>query len=312
MNGWDEMMRQAGRQYGLIERTQAHGLGMSADALAHRARKEGWPRPQRGVFALPGSADTPERRILAAVLAVQGDAWATRLTAAYVWGLHDRLRVPLTLLVPHQHRAAVLERATVMRTRNLSPEDVTVRRALPVVTAARMIADLCGVLPIEELRGLAIAARQMGLLRPEELWALWERFQGSPRHRKLRALATMLSGDVERVDSMLEHRVRALLRRYGLPLPYPEPFPVRAGGRVIACIDIAWPAAMVGVECDGFRYHSKAEDLEKDTRRQNQLVTLGWQLVRVTWRQMEREPELIASAVHRLLVGTGAVSERSL
>lgn len=311
MEGWDAVLRQARRQHGLIELGQARALGASAGALAQRARNQAWDRPQRGVVALPGSPDSRERRILAAVLAVRGEAWAARWTAAYLWGFTDRLRVPVTLLVPHQHRAAALNRVTVMRTRNLLPEDdVTVRHAIPVTTTARMLADLCGVVGLEELRALAIAARQRRLLSPEELWALWERFRGSPRHRKLGALAAMLSGDVERVDSILEHRVRALLRARGVPAPFPEPYPVHDGAQVVARIDIAWPAMKVGVECDSFRHHSAPEDLEKDTRRQNRLVSMGWQLVRVTWRQMEHEPDQVADTVHRLLMGAGALSQR--
>lgn len=296
----------ARRQHGLVERGQAAALGVDPRALARRVDREGWERLHAGVFALPGSLDTGERRVLAAVLAVQDHAWATRWTAAYLWGLSDRLRVPVTLTVPHQHRAAALRGVQTVRSRTLAPEDVTRRHGVPVVGVARMLADLGPVLPLSELRGLAIDARQRGLVDSAQLWAIWERLRKAPRQRNLRALALLLQGDVERVDSEFERRVRALLRRAGLPYPHPEPFPVRDGGVRVARIDIAWPRWKVGVECDGFRYHSHRRQLDRDSARQNTLIALGWRLARVTWDQIERAPDTITDVVHRLLRTAGA------
>lgn len=309
MDGFAAVVDLARRQYGLIERGQAAALDVNVRALNVRARQEEWERLHRGVLALPGSLDSPQRRILAAVLATQGDAWATRWTAAYLWGLQDRLRVPITVTVPHTHRAAALHGVKTVRTRTLQPEDVTTRHGIPTVSAARMVADLAPVVAVGVLRGLAFDARQKRLLQAAELWGLWERLSRAPRHRKLRLVAMSLMGDVERVDSELEYRLRALARRGGLPVPYPEPFPVSDGGAVVARIDIAWPRWKVGVECDGFRHHSERRQLDRDSARQNRLVSLGWQIVRVTWNQVENEPEEVVGIIHRILAAAGAVWE---
>src|SRR5688500_9842901 len=203
MDTWTQITQLAARQHGLIERGQAEGHGLSPRTLNRRAAEEGWARLHPGVLALPGSVDGPERRILAAVLAVQGEAWATRWTAAYLWGLVDRLRVPTTLLVPHGHRAAALTGVDVVRTRNLAPQDVARRHGIPVVQPARMIADLAPVTTLGELRGLAIDARQKKVLDTTLLWELWERFSASPRHARLGSVAKELVGQEERVDSVL-------------------------------------------------------------------------------------------------------------
>ena len=244
--------------------------------------------------------------MLAAVLAVRQEAWATRWTSAFLWGLTDRLRVPITLLVPHQHRAARLHAVKTVRTRSLCPEDVTVRDGIPVVTPARLIADLVPVTSTPVVRALAIDARQKSLLDAGQLWSLWERFAGSPRHVRLQGIAREMLGEGERPDSDFERRTRQLFVRGGLPAPYPEPFPVVVDGRVLARIDIAWPQWRVGVECDGYRYHSERRQLDRDTERQNRLVACGWTIVRVTWRQVLDEPEQTVALVHRILSAAGA------
>ena len=294
----------AARQYGLIERGQAVRLGVSVRALNDRAGREGWQRVHLGVLALPGAPDTPERRILAACLATANASWATRWTAAYLWGLTNRLRVPVTIVVPHGHRAARLENVKVLRSRTLEEQDFTTRGGIPAVTVERMIADLAAVTELPALRAIAIDARQRKLLRPPLLWELWERTWPVPGHKRLKQVAADLQEPG--VDSALEWRLRGLLRRAGVPEPFPEPYPVVADGLVVAKIDIAWPAWKVGVECDGFRYHSEREHLERDTARQNRLVALGWRLVRVTWRQIDQDSQGVLDAIHKVRAEAGA------
>lgn len=295
----------AARQFGLIERGQAERLGVAVRALNERAKREGWERLHPGVLALPGAPDSPERRIRAATLATTNASWATRWTAAYLWGLADRLRVPVTIVVPHGHRAARLDNVKVVRSRTLEEQDTTTRSGIPVVTVERMIADLAGVTELPVLRALAIDARQRKLLRPPLLWELWERTWPVPGHQRLKRVA----GDLQEpgVDSALEWRIRGLLRRAGVPDPFPEPYPVVADGRVVAKIDVAWPAWRVGVECDGFRYHSERAQLDRDSARQNRLVALGWRLVRVTWRQIDEDPQGLLDAIHKVRAEAGAL-----
>lgn len=45
-------------------------------------------------------------------------------------------------------------------------------------------------------------------------------------------------------------------------------------------LDFALPDDLIGIELDGFRNHSKAEDIARDHRRQRRLETAGWRLIR--------------------------------
>lgn len=304
MTPWPALFALAATQHGLVERSQAEALGVPARTLDRRALREGWARVQPGVLAVPGSAATPERRIAAAVLACAVPAMATRWSAAYLWGLTDRLRLPVTVVVPHRCRAPRLDGAAVLRSRTLADSDRHERDGIAVAGVARLLADLAAEASLEVLRPVAITARQQGLLDPADLWEMWERMGPARGHDRVRRLLGELCR--ERTDSILEARVRGLLRRYGLPEPHPEPYPVQAQGRVVARVDIAWPQWRVGVECDGFRYHSRPEDLARDSARQNRLVALGWRIVRVTWEQQDRRPQEVVQVVRALVDPAGA------
>lgn len=305
MAEWTQVFALAQRQYGLLERGQLASAGISVSAVNRRAAREDWQRLQPGVLALPGSVDCPERRILAAVLATGGDVAAARWTAAYLWGLTDRLRVPLTVVIPHGRRAARLDAVKVLRSRTLRQEDMVVRRGIAVTRPERMLGDLAAVTTRSELRDVAIDLRQRRMIDVPVLWELYERTWPVRGHEHLKRVLLDLGGD--KVDSGLEWRTRGLCRRAGLPEPFPEPFPVEVEGRVVARVDIAWPAWKVGVECDGFRYHSERAQLEHDSARQNLLVANGWRLCRVTWRQVEHEPQTVVASIHRILQEAGAL-----
>lgn len=116
---------------------------------------------------------------------------------------------------------------------------------------------------------------------------------------KLRRLLWEL--EEERCDSVLEQRVRELLRRHRVtPPPYPHPYPVLARGRMVE-IDIAWPQLLVGVEVAGFGSHSARPQLSRDHRRGNRLTLSRWRILRVGWDRYDRDPQGIVEETRELL-----------
>ena len=85
---------------------------------------------------------------------------------------------------------------------------------------------------------------------------------------------------------------------------------VRHGGRFVARADFAYPDRGLVVEVDGFESHASPRALQSDLHRQNELVALGWTVLRFTWADVVRRPERVASAVRRVL-GTPASALRT-
>ncbi|SNQ49549.1 hypothetical protein FRACA_3410006 [Frankia canadensis] len=79
-------------------------------------------------------------------------------------------------------------------------------------------------------------------------------------------------------------RLRLLLGDAGL-LPEQTQWPVRdpRSGRLVARVDFAWPGARLAVEADGVGPLGLPAAPHRDRARQNDLVRLGWNLLRFTW-----------------------------
>ena len=98
-------------------------------------------------------------------------------------------------------------------------------------------------------------------------------------------------------DSKLEKRMARLLRRAGLPRAVFHYVVCTPGGVFLAEVDFAYPDVKLAVEVDGFGVHGTPRAMAKDFVRQNGLVPYGWRVLRFTWRQVVRQPELVAAAI---------------
>ncbi len=56
------------------------------------------------------------------------------------------------------------------------------------------------------------------------------------------------------------------------------------------------------VELDGHATHSPAHAFELDRARDPRLEAAGSRVIRITWRQLEQEPELVEADLRRLLL----------
>lgn len=66
-------------------------------------------------------------------------------------------------------------------------------------------------------------------------------------------------------------------------------------------LDVAWIRFKVAVEVDGYEFHSGRETFESDRLRDQQLQAQGWAVARVTWRQLDENPENVVATVRRIL-----------
>ena len=107
-------------------------------------------------------------------------------------------------------------------------------------------------------------------------------------------------------DSKLEKRMAQLLRRAGLPAAVFHYVVCTPGGVFLAEVDFAYPEIKLAIEVDGFGAHGTPRAMAKDFVRQNGLVPYGWRVLRFTWRQVTRQPDLVASAIRAALAGLQA------
>lgn len=107
--------------------------------------------------------------------------------------------------------------------------------------------------------------------------------------------ARLITAAADRADSAAERLLVKLLREAGIhgwELGHPLG-PYR--------IDLAFPAAKLAVEVDGWAWHVDAERFRTDRRKGNAITRAGWDLLRFTWHDLDgRAVEVVAEIVGTL------------
>ena len=185
----------------------------------------------------------------------------------------------------------------VHRSRTLRPADITDHDGLPVTTVARTLVDLATTLTPHRLERVVHRAEHLRLLDIRSLDEQLKRAH-SRRTRPLQAAIERLSvrePDITR--SELEERFLSLILNAGFPRPETN-----------ACVgayevDFLWPDHHLVVETDGAATHATLTAFEEDRRRDATLATLGFRVLRFTWRQVLYEPHSVLRALRRALAG---------
>lgn len=71
-------------------------------------------------------------------------------------------------------------------------------------------------------------------------------------------------------------------------------------------VDAYWPAHRLVVEVDGWTYHRTRHAFERDRRKDAELQTAGYRVVRITWRRLTTEPYSLTAQLGALLAATPA------
>jgi very-short-patch-repair endonuclease len=287
----------AGRQYGVVTRAQLVACGLGDSAIAHRVRTGWLHRIHRGVYVVGHLAPTPLQREIAAVLAAGDDAVVSHVSAAYLWGLADDPVGPAHVTIPS--RGCRKPGIRAHRTRALAPRERTIRWGVPVTTPARTIIDMAETTEPTDLEQLIAEARVTKLVSHSQLRAAVAESRG---RRGVRGLATILDEehDPAFTRSEAERRFLSLVRAARLPEPYVNA--LAAGYEV----DFLWPFDRLVVEIDGYSFHGNRGSFERDRSRDAALAAVGLRVMRITWRQLTREPEMVVAR----LAGALAIAER--
>jgi very-short-patch-repair endonuclease len=171
---------------------------------------------------------------------------------------------------------------------------VTTVLGVPTTTPARTVFDLAAVIGARPLEQALARTEREGLATLDDVWSLMRRHPRRSGARALRALLDQAGGPAM-TRSRAEDRFLELIAKSQLPRPETN---VDAGGYEV---DALWRTERLVVEVDGFAFHSSRERFENDRRRDALLTARGYQVIRVTWRQMVQEPEAMLVRLARAL-----------
>lgn len=306
----DRVTQLAAAQHGVVTRDQLFGAGLTRDAVDHRVCTGRLRVLHRGVY-LVGPLEAAHTKEMAAVLASGPDSMVSHASAAVLWELlpSGGRAAPVHVTVRGRNRP---RRPGIRghRALDLRSDEVTKIDGIPVTTPGRTLLDLAAMLvgprpadrdpPLapRDVEQAVAGAERRNLLTRDRLLALLERRPHRPGVSFLRALLER-EGDPAFTRSEAEELFLALVRKAQLPEPESN---VRVDEKVgRGRVDFLWRSERVVVEVDGYKFHSSRSQFEEDRLRDQNLAAHGFRAVRVTWRQLDREPDAVLARVARTL-----------
>jgi very-short-patch-repair endonuclease/predicted transcriptional regulator of viral defense system len=287
----------ARQQYGVVGRRQLEELGLGEDAIRHRQRLGRLHRLHAGAYAVGHRIVPMKGWWMAAVLACGSRAALSHRAAAALWGLRHPVEGAVDVTLPRKSRSCKNIRRHYS---SLPADERTVEEGIPVTTVPRTIFDLAATESVDVVENLL---REMEFLELRDRLSLWDLVERYPRRRGVRkvrlALERLKEEPEGRRRSPLEERFAPFLRRHRLPLPRFNDLIVCGDKRFQ--VDCHWPELRQIVELDGWEGHKTRTAFREDRARDRKLRVAGYSVDRLTWNQLDDEPEAVAADLRVLL-----------
>jgi Transcriptional regulator, AbiEi antitoxin len=252
----------AARHGGVVAREELRELGLSAAAVDHRVRAGRLHALHRGVYAVGHRVVPAEGRWWAAVRACGDDAVLSHASAAAAWDVRRTAGAVVDVTVPGASGRRRRDGIRLHRSQTLCPDDVTVRREIPITTPLRTVLDLAASgLRDRPLERVLDRAELLGLVDFADLRRRIDAHPARPGSPSLDALLSRYTAGAFVTRSELEEAFLALCDDFGLPRPDVN--------RVIEGkeVDFLWRPARLVVEVDGYAWHRSPSAMEVDRER---------------------------------------------
>jgi very-short-patch-repair endonuclease len=287
----------AERQHGVVSRSQLMQMGWSAGAIEKRVRAGRMHRLHAGVYLVGHRLISREGKWMAAVLASGSGTVLSYSSAAALWGIRPTSRTTIDVTVPHDTRSSKLIHRHVSA---LPADEITVKGGIPVTTVPRTIFDLAATEPLDVVKALLREAEFRELHDRLSLWDLVERYPGRRGIRKVKAALEALKDEpLDERKSRFEERFSPFLGRHSLPRARYNQW-ILVGGKRFQ-VDCLWLDQRQVVELDGWEGHKTRTAFREDRARDRKLRVAGYGVTRLTWNQLDDEPEVVASDLRVLL-----------
>ncbi|MFI8633327.1 endonuclease domain-containing protein [Microbacterium sp. NPDC077663] len=286
-----------------------------AGVSPRRLRARDLDRPFRGVRvrSAPVPADGEDvhaQRALAYAVALPDGQFFSHVTAAVLWGLP----LPASAIRPAEVDVAVLApgrtpRGARIRGHRMVQASTRVcvhpQLGVPLLAPTSTWASLGAVLDVRDLVAVADAIVRVPMFRgdPPPLATIDDLAAASTGRRvgiaRLRAALPLVR---ERSASRPETWCRLALIDGGLPEPELN-WNIVVNGRLVACVDLAYPRERVAVEYDGEHHLVDARQWSRDIGRHEALAAAGWIVIRVTKQHLFTDAAGVVARVRRALAG---------
>lgn len=270
------------QQFGMISARQLIEKGCSERTIRRMASEGALQTVLPGVFRSPSWPMGREQLMVAGCLRNSAAALAFT-TAGQIHGLRKMFDDRVHLLVPHGS-SPDLPGLVVHRCRKIDPEDIVpLGNGMRVTSVARTLFDVGGVIGHRRVVSALENALDRKLVNMDAMSEVTLRLfhRRRPGSREIRSALMARSDWTSALQSDLEVRVLAAIRRAGLPMPVVQYELFFEDGHIVR-FDFAWPHIRVALEVDHSFWHVGSEESRKDKQRDRKVATLSWQTLRIT------------------------------
>ena len=270
------------QQFGMISARQLIEKGCSERTIRRMASEGALQTVLPGVFRSPSWPMGREQLMVAGCLRNSAAALAFT-TAGQIHGLRKMFDDRVHLLVPHGS-SPDLPGLVVHRCRKIDPEDIVpLGNGMRVTSVARTLFDVGGVIGHRRVVSALENALDRKLVNMDAMSEVTLRLfhRRRPGSREIRSALLARSDWTSALQSDLEVRVLAAIRRAGLPIPVVQYELSFEDGHIVR-FDFAWPHIRVALEVDHSFWHVGSEESRNDKQRDRKVATLSWQTLRIT------------------------------
>ena len=301
MRGLDDALLPVfARQHWLVTTGDVLALGGSVGDVHRRVRIGRWERLDRSVFHLVGAPRTWRTNVLAPVLSAGEPALVSHFAAAALHGIPGFGEGVGELSIPRgtEHRRAGI---IVHTSSDIERCNRVLIDGIPVTDINRTILDISRRSGDKRVLSAMEWARRTERADWSSLISTLARHarRGRPGVRRMRSIISANVDRAEITDSDFELLFLTFLRDEGLPEPTVH-LRIDDEGRFVAEVDFAYEHLKIAIELDG-RTHLREDVWEQDLPRQNDLVLLGWIVLRFTWKRFTERPDLVAAEIRQAI-----------
>ncbi len=270
-----ELATLAGRQRGVVTTAQLHGLGFSPSSVKRLVAGGRLHRIFRGAYLVGHTAAPALARETAALLVVGPAAVLSHHTAAHIHGFAPPSR---TIHVTTAARGRRSRPGLTVHHADLMSHEIVTGNGPRRTTGIRTLTDLIPFLDQATLERYANEAQVLKQITHDQL-------------AQAPAPLRRLTDDRGFTRREAERRLKHLLHRAGLK-------PTATNTKVEGYeVDVLYADRRLIVEMDGFASHRTRHAFERDRRRDARLTAAGYRTIRVTWRQIHEQPELVLATI---------------
>jgi len=258
-----------------------------------------------GVYSFGRDIETREAAWRAALALAGSDSLLCGRSACECWGMiRPRTRIPALIEVAVQAGNATERRGLSpalcgtrvnIVERRLEEDERRRKDGLELTSPPRALIDLAAVADRREVTFAFLEACRLGLFDRSDVAYCFRRMAGRRGVRKLRPLVASWVPELSRIRSVLEGLCLLACIDRGIEMPLVN---ARVAGYEV---DLCWPKKRLVVELDGAAFHGDTMSRQRDLAKTRDLKARGFRVLRISYREMNDDPEGAAARIEAAL-----------